>query len=376
MYEKFGISISGMDKVEVHIAGFKAANEKEIGEREWEQKMESGKKEEKDQPANLIFHPIFRFNRLSFARVFAPWTFLKLLLKVKPAIIIVTTFELLQVTIVYKILFGGVLLYDVQENYYRNILYNKTFPPVIRNILAFYTRCIEYFSKPFINKYILAERNYEKEFSFSRGKSLIIENKYRNLAGEPEVLNRKKPAPGTPIKLLYSGTISESYGIFEAINLAERLHEINQSISLVIIGYCSKLQILEKVKNSIGDKNFISLSGGDSLVSHSRIIEEIRMADFGLLSYQPNPSTENCVPTRLFEYQAHLLPMIVQENELWKEICEPCHSAIFIQYNRFDPNILYGQMINQIFYPNGTGPENLWVNEEVKLRSLLITYFK
>jgi glycosyltransferase involved in cell wall biosynthesis len=363
MYEKFGISISGMDKVEVHIAGFKAAGEnQEAGSGKWGER--------------IIFHPLFNFKRISWGRIFAPWKLLKLLFKVKPHIIVVTTFELLIVTILYKILFGGVLLYDIQENYYRNITYNKTYPPVIRNILATYSRCIEYLSRPFVNKYILAERNYEKEFSFSRGKSIIIENKYKNLKNEPSVLNRQKPIQGNSIKLLYSGTISEGYGIFEAIDLAERLHKINQNITLNIIGYCSNFHLFKKIKNEISDKNFISLSGGGSLVSHHQIIEEIKKADFGLLSYQPNPSTENCVPTRLFEYQAHLLPMIIQENRLWKEICEPNHSAIFIDYKKFDPANLYEQMLNQSFYPNGASPENLWNSEEEKLRFLIKDYIK
>jgi glycosyltransferase involved in cell wall biosynthesis len=359
MYEKFGISISAIDKVEVHIAGFKSSGE-----------------EANVQPGNLTFHPIFQFERLSWKRVVAPWSFLKLLLKVKPQIIIVTTFELLKVTILYKILFGGVLLYDIQENYYRNIAFNKTYPPVIRNILALYSRLIEYLSRPFINHYILAERNYEMEFSFSKGKSLIIENKHRTMKGEPEALKRTKPASGTSIKLLYSGTISEGYGIFEAINLAEKLHEINQNITLTITGYCSKIQTLDIVKNKIKDKSFITLIGGNSLVPHKLIIEAISKADFGLLSYLPNPSTENCIPTRLFEYQAHILPMIIQENQLWKEVSEPNQSAIFINYNNFDPRELYKQMIHQSFYPNGAGSENLWKGEESKLCSLIKGYLK
>jgi glycosyltransferase involved in cell wall biosynthesis len=363
MYEKFGISISGMEKVEVHIAGFKAGSGK------WE--VGSQNNEE-----HIIFHPIYSFPRLSFSRLLAPCKLFRLLLKVKPQIIIVTTFELLQVSILYKILFGGVLLYDIQENYYRNILFNKTYPPVIRHILAYYSRLIEYSTKPFISHYILAERNYEKEFSFSKGNSLILENKYRKLKSEPEVIKRKKSSHGTAIRLLYSGTISEEYGIFEAIDLAGKLYEINQNITLVIIGYCSNLQILDKLLNAIKNKKYISLTGGGSLVSHRLIIEEISRADFGLLSYQPNPSTENCVPTRLFEYQAHSLPMIIQENKLWKEICEPDHSAIFINYKEFDPKRLYEQMLSQCFYPNGNGSESLWIEEETKLRKLLQSYIK
>jgi glycosyltransferase involved in cell wall biosynthesis len=359
MYEKFGISISGMEGLEVHIAGFKPAEERD-------------RREEKQ--GKLIFHPIFNFKRLSLSRLFAPWKLFKILLKVKPHIIIATTFEILIVTILYKILFGAVMLYDVQENYYRNILYNKTYPPLIRNILAIYTRLIEYISRPFISQYILAERNYEKEFSFSKGKSIVIENKYKNLPGEQPVLSRIRPRSRTPIRLLYSGTISEEYGIFEAVNLAEKLHETDYHISLEIIGYCSKIQTLTELKRRIDGKNFISLTGGSSIVNHQIIIKAINKADFGLLSYQPNKSTENCIPTRLFEYQAHLLPMIIQENKLWEEICKPYQSALFINYRNFDHHSLLRQMTHTVFYPKGPVQDIFWKSEEPKLQNLIAKY--
>jgi glycosyltransferase involved in cell wall biosynthesis len=361
MYEKFGISISGLENTEVHIAGFKAAGEKE---------KESAGRERREEDM-IVFHPIFDFKRLSLARLFAPWKFFRTLLKVKPKIIIVTTFELLIVTIIYKILFGAVILYDIQENYYRNIAYNKTYPPVIRNILAIYSRCIEYISRPMISHFILAEKAYEKEFSFSKNKSIVLENKYKESEHNYPALNRAKPVPGQAVKLLYSGTISEEYGIFEAIDLAEKLHKTNGNITLSIIGYCIKKQTLEQLTKQIEGKSFISLTGGGSLVKHQRILEAIRKADFGLVSYQPNKSTENCIPTRLFEYQAHLLPMIIQENKLWKEFCEPVQSALFINYPDADPTALYRQMMQTAFYPNGPVRNIFWSSEEPRLLTLI-----
>jgi glycosyltransferase involved in cell wall biosynthesis len=387
MYEKFGISISGIDGVEVHIVGFKPAREiEETGSGKSEAgsgELEDGSRKEKiglqqiTQSLNhnsyfkIVFHPIFDFKRLSWARFFAPWKLFGILLKVKPKLIISTTFELLIVTIIYKILFGAVILYDIQENYYRNIAYNKTYPPLIRNILAIYSRGIEYFSRPFISHFILAERAYEKEFSFSKGKSIVLENKYKESGGNTKVLNRTKPVSGQPVKLLYSGTISEEYGIFEAIDLTEKLHKTDPNITLSIIGYCIKKQTLAELIKRIKGKSFISLTGGGSLVKHEQILEAIRKADFGLVSYRPNKSTENCIPTRLFEYQAHLLPMIIQENKLWKGFCEPAQSALFINYPDADTSVLYRQMMQTAFYPNGPVQDIYWSSEEPRLLSLI-----
>jgi len=396
MYEKFGISLAKTNKYEIHIAGFNSSDNPATM-----------------QSCGIYFHPIFNFTRLSIMRLFASLKFCILLLNVKPQLIILNTPELLIVTCSYQILFGSKLLYDVQENYYRNIAYTNVYAPIIRNILAIGVRCVEYITRPFIDHYFLAERNYELEFSFTKGKSTIIENKYKELNSKieirnpkfenrnPKIENRKSKIQnlkseirsrvlGTKsgIYLLYSGTISESTGIFEAIDLAKLLYKIDKHITLAIIGYCALQKTLKKIIESIHEFDFINLIGGNVLVPHTNIIDAIQMADFGLVSYQPNKSDENCLPTKMFEYMAHKLPMIVQYNPLfkvrnskfeirnpkseirnynWESFCKQHKAGIIIDYKNFDPQILYNKMLTQKFYPKGKHIEVFWNTEEEKL---------
>src|SRR5699024_4005215 len=109
---------------------------------------------------SMRFFPIFHFKRNNLKRIFASWKYYNLLLEVKPSIIIVTTAELLIVSVVYKILFGSKLCYDVQENYYRNIRYTHTYPKLIRNGLAWIVKAIENCSDKWIDQYFLAEECY------------------------------------------------------------------------------------------------------------------------------------------------------------------------------------------------------------------------
>jgi len=123
--------------------------------------------------------------------------------------------------------------------------------------------------------------------------------------------------------------------------------------------------------SSVSGFNFIYLIGGDKLVPHTQIIEAIPKADFGLVSYQPNKSTENCIPTKMFEYMAHKLPMIVQYNPLWKSFCNKHNAAIFLDYKNLDSQSLYNKMLTQKFYPEGTPQEVFWDTEEEKLIDLV-----
>ncbi|MCH8317738.1 MAG: glycosyltransferase, partial [Bacteroidetes bacterium] len=167
------------------------------------------------------------------------------------------------------------------------------------------------------------------------------------------------------------GTIAENYGIFEAVELAKQLYKIDQKVTLTIIGYCALKKTLKRLIASVSGFNFIYLIGGDKLVPHTQIIEAIPKADFGLVSYQPNKSTENCIPTKMFEYMAHKLPMIVQCNPLWESFCNKHNAAIFLDYKNFDPQSLYNKMLTQKFYPEGTPQEVFWDTEEPKLIDLV-----
>jgi glycosyltransferase involved in cell wall biosynthesis len=168
---------------------------------------------------------------------------------------------------------------------------------------------VEHLLAPLFNHFILAEKCYEQELSFIGSKYSVIENKFR-----PPFANWQAPPPRFPskgdIRLLYSGTIAEHYGIWEAIEIAEQLHAIDKGVSLTIIGYCAKPELLEQILVKIKSLPYISIIGGDKLVSHNEILKEISKANVGLLTYQNNLSTANKIPTKYYEYGSYNLVSI------------------------------------------------------------------
>ena len=309
MYEKFAFSIAQTSEVEVHVLGFKPGGPTP------------------DTSPHIHLHPLFSFPRLSWKRLFAPWKFLILALKVKPELIIVNTHELLIVSVLNQILFGGRLVYDIQENYFRNILFTDSFPSVFKPLLAAWVRSKEIVTRPWIHHYFLAETYYEKEFWFSRGKSTVIQNKYK-----PTGALHARRTTGKSKQLLFSGTIARSTGIFESIRLAEVLYQIDQDVKLSIIGYCAKTSTLQKIQAAIADHPYIRLIGGETLVPHQQVLDEIDKADFGLMCYPVNKSTKNTIPTKLFEYIGHRLPVLLHDYEPWRKMCENYKAAIAFEH--------------------------------------------
>lgn len=343
MFEKFGLSLGQTNKYEINIIGF------------------SSKKYYNH--LNINFYSLFSFKRLNFRRVFSPIIYFFTLIKLKPHLIIVTTPELLVACCVFKAFSKCKLIYDIQENYRSNILYSQVYPPIIKNFLAFSTRKIEIISAKCINHFFLAENSYKYELPFIADRYSIIANKYKELL--PESGKREKDTDA--VTLLFTGTIAKNYGILQAVEFTKALYLQDSKIRLIIAGYCQDVSLLNELKRRIAGCSYISLIGGDKLVPHEEILQLIKTANFGLVPYQPDPSIEKKIPTKLYEYLANQLPVILQSHPLWEDFCAPYQAAIPIDFNHFSPNGILDQMKKKDFYAAGNRQNLLWQSEEVKL---------
>ncbi|QHT71195.1 glycosyltransferase family 4 protein [Rhodocytophaga rosea] len=354
MYEKFARTLASHLEYHIHIIGFRASHI--------------------PVEQNISFYPVFNFSRLSFKRFVLSWDYYKILHKVKPNIIIVNSADLLIVTCIYKIIFGSKILYDVQENYMYNSIYLKKFRRPLNYVIGYFLRTIEWISSPFISHFILAERSYQSELPFLGNKFTILENKF-----VPPISNytsqRVQKKNRSIYHLLYSGTIAEAYGIFEAIDLTVQLNQADHRFHLTIIGYCADAKVLAKVKSYIASHWFIQIIGGDTLVPHSVIIEKIQDADIGLVAYQYNKSTINKLPTKLNEYMYYELPILLPFNKTWKAYCDPFRACLEINYRSVDSNKLILDILTMDFYKGSFSKALLlWDKEKSLLHYLVNSY--
>ncbi len=348
MYEKIGLSLEQANKYDINIIGFASKN---------------------IPHSNYInFFTLERFPRMSFQRLLAPWKVWKYYLKVKPKVIIFNTHELLIVTFWYRILFGAKIVYDIRENYARNVRLQKIYPALVRPFLSTWIRFKELVVSPIINTHVVAEKSYLNELKFLGKKTVLLENKYKPVISPS--LSGRAEGHGT-VNLLYSGTISELYGIFDAIKITRFLHAIDDRIRLVIIGYCALKDDLLRLKDEIQDNPFIHLVGGDHLVPHEEIVEEIQKADFGFILNLPNPASDNKFPTRVFEYSANKLPVICRNNPLWIKYLGQFNGVIEVSPDQLNIERLHSSITNNIFYNAGDTSISLWSSEEPKLHRMM-----
>jgi glycosyltransferase involved in cell wall biosynthesis len=356
MYEKFTQTLveNTDNQYEIHIIGALSTQSQAI-----------------KPPPSVYFHTIAHFHRLQFHRWLLGIYFLQKILQIRPNLFIITTPELLVAALLSKIRLGIPIIYDVQENYFRNILYQPTYSLVFRIPLALGVRFLEYLSRMWVDFYFLAEKNYEKEFSFSKNKSKIIENKYKADKQSFFKKTSKNIDYQSVLTFLYTGTISPTYGTLKAIHFIKKLKKYFPNSQLLIKGYCSNPQYRQLLEKSAEGCGFITLAISEIPIHHQEIIEAFTGADIALLPYLPNKSTENCIPAKLYEYIAHLLPMIMQKNPLWEEVCSPTHAALFIDFENFDAELLGELMVRFPFYKDSKTDFVWWESESQKLKQVI-----
>jgi len=333
-------------------------------------------------------HPIFWGTRLSLNRLAAQGRYWRLLRILKPDLVIVHAPELLPLTLLWRALgHGRQFAYDIRENYALNVGTQQVYRGWLKRGLAAGLRWVEGLAARRAAAVFLAEASYANELPFLAslppGRVLTLENKYQPGTDE-ELPHTAHPLPTTrqPLRLLFSGTISELNGVYEAIDLAEALHQAwPGGTQLTIIGFCQQPALLGSLNRLIERLDatlpgLVTLIGGAQPVPHARIVAEMKQAHLGLLPYRPHPSTWRCRPTKLFEYLAHGLPVLVPGNALWASFVQAYNAGLIVDFGQPDlaAKTVVAALPTACFYPAGVPTDPvLWAGEGKKLRHLLET---
>lgn len=340
MYEKIGVSLAETGQYEVHCIGYPTQSESKPLQ-------------------NIYFHPIADkpFGRISLKRVFAPWQILKIVHSLRPGILIITTHELLAMAVLARLILSCKLLYDIQENYCRNVLHTSSLPVIVRHVLAYWIRFKEIISSNFINHFILAEAGYLSELKFAKP-NILLQNKLpKEIAG----MYRKKEFNGYST-LVFSGTLAETTGVFKVIEIVTELNHIDPSFRLIIIGSSPVPSVIKKLLSLSMKHSFIEFKGQNDPVPHKDILSTIQQADFGIIYYPPNPATAGSMPTKLYEYMALHLPLLIRHTEKSHALVTEHHAGITLP----EP-IDYPALIDQMksFRP-GQSDSGLYWDDEVR----------
>ncbi len=229
--------------------------------------------------------------------------------------------ELLPVGVLLKLFTGKKIIYDVHENIRFQILNKYWLKKSIRKWISLVYHFIEKCCLFFIDFVILAEDSYLKYYD-NLTNVRVVRNypilKY--VAGHSTNFSKEKT---NRVSLIYVGCISKLRGVFETIEGIKILRENGYpDIQMKMVGTVFPESITLEIDSLLSSHNLmhnIKMVGG---VPHDKIYGVISKSLIGVAILHPDPNYLESIPTKLFEYMAVGLPVIVSDFPVWKEIVE------------------------------------------------------
>jgi hypothetical protein len=354
IYKRFAISLSKTNKYDLNIIGIES------------------KSHQSDHP-NIHFHS-YKYSHRSIINRFRRWIeYTKKIKEIDPELIIITSPEFLLIHLLFIKKNSQKWVYDIQEDYWKNITFLSTYPKTIKFILRSIIRKTEAKLASNYDGLILAEKAYLNELPFAKKhqQKVILENKYHN--SNPIKRAKKKEAKN----LIFTGVVSDYSGIFETISLFRKLQETRPHLTLKIVGYSFQHKTQKRLKKLISTNNQIEWIGEETFVSHDKIISELRNSDVAIIGYRPNSVNENKMPSKLYEYVAESIPFIVQKETIWCQYGTSHNMAICIDFDAIEPHGILSLADRCIENPIAHDIEGaLWQTEENRLIELINTLIK
>lgn len=282
--------------------------------------------------------------------------------------------ELIPVALLLRLL-GHKVIYDVHEDYTDAIMHKTWIPGWARKITAKIFNFIEKKSASFFNAVILAELGYQDSFSnvktikeYILNYPLYSVNKIERPFGNQE-----------PINLIYAGTISDIRGAVEMIESLHILRNNGTDVHLYLVGPINQpsLQVrLDKLIETYGLHDHITMTG---LVPHAQVYEYYQLADIGLGLLYPVDNHLKSLITKIFEYMAVSLPMVISNFPSWQHLLTEVKAGVTA--NPLDPTDIAAQVKYLINNPQIRASMGMagrkayeekynWLTEEKKLLNL------
>lgn len=264
--------------------------------------------------------PTLPFGRFSWRRIWRHVELLALAWREKPDMITIHASELIWVILLYKLFRPSVhLIYDVHENYNYNIRYSLPNPNVFHVILGDWVRRMEKFSVRFLDAVCYAEECYENILDVPSEKKYFLRNKFTFRAAEGKLTIEVPKVP----YMLYTGTIDANRGIWETLDLWQKINQ-TQPLLLVVAGHSFSKALIIDIEDFVAKSNIANqfiLYGGISYLAYSNIVELIRHCWFGTGFY--NVERKNIapiIPTKIYEFMAFSKPLVFNENPHWNAL--------------------------------------------------------
>jgi glycogen synthase len=265
----------------------------------------------------VTIHPLPIFKRLSRQRWQVQQEIYAQALACQADVYVLHTPELLGLGLRLKQATEAKLVYDMHEDYAATLRASQAYPPLLRNLLAWWVRRSEQKALPQLDRVVYAEACYQ-DIMGAKTKSLVLENRFtpRAIKGKPVVIPPRAPY------LLFTGTLAREWGVFKAIELWKTWRVEWPDLQLVLAGHTHNQTLLRKIKRALakaGPATHWTLHGGDQFVPYADIVALIERCHAAVALYTPLTFLREKLPTKFFEALVLQRPLIYTDAPFWRK---------------------------------------------------------
>jgi glycosyltransferase involved in cell wall biosynthesis len=213
---------------------------------------------------------------------------------------------------------GKKVIFDSHEDVSQQILDKRYLDPISRFVISKCYSLYENFSLKKFNGIIAAT-------PYIRNKLKKINSNIIDVCNYPTIprtigTNIKHSNNSNPINICYIGTISKTRGI---INLIKSLELVQHNVVLNLAGYFSPKLLEKEAKCLVGWKK-VKWHG---FVNKHKFFKKTNNI-IGMVNLLKTPNHINSLPTKMFEYMSHKIPVLASNIPLWKKIIKSDNCGI------------------------------------------------
>jgi glycosyltransferase involved in cell wall biosynthesis len=265
--------------------------------------------------------PTGMFGRLSWRRIWSAFKMERLARRLGADVYQVHTVELLGVAKKLKRRLPRCkVIYDVHEDYAANIQHADYYAERLRPHLIQRVREAQDDFCRWGDAVIYAEDCFRGIMNFDPDATVVVRNRYQapRSQGSARVALQH---PALPM-MLYTGTISENWGILRAIHLWAMLNR-DRPVNLVVAGHAQDRRLLADLQLRIQESGFrdrFAMVGGEVYLPYEEVVAWIEACTFGVALYQLQENIRDRIPTKFYEYMALGKPLVFTQNPTWDSL--------------------------------------------------------
>lgn len=220
---------------------------------------------------------------------------------------------------VFLRLWGIKVVYDVHEDFPRQVRHSTGLPEWVRRVLPPFASLAEWIGSRLLNGVVAATPVIAARFPADR--TILVRN--FPLVHELHAPD-STPMSERPLEFAYVGTITTNRNIYAMIDAVAELPD--PAARLRLAGFFSPDEVQRRAESMPGWAR-VRFDGWSSREGVSRVLADARG---GLVVLKPVPHEMLTLPIKLFEYMAAGVPVISSDFPLWREIVDGAGCGLLV----------------------------------------------